>query len=81
MFAVGTDEPRNRPVAIPAQQRIRRALVTSGFGRLRHPAMSAQRSLTGGKRTLLGHRQIDAFDPFQTWAKPDSEPPACYNWR
>jgi len=33
------------------------------MARLRHPAMSAQRSLTGGKRTLLGHRQIDAFDP------------------
>jgi hypothetical protein len=28
--------------------------------------MSAQRSLTGGKRTLLGHRQIDAFDPQPT---------------
>jgi hypothetical protein len=36
------------------------------MARLRHPAMSAQSSLTGGKRTLLGHRQIDAFDPERT---------------
>jgi putative ABC transport system substrate-binding protein len=32
--------------------------------------MSAQKSLTGGKRTLLGNRQIDAFDPSQT--QPDN---------
>jgi hypothetical protein len=31
-------------------------------------AIAAQRSLTRGKRTLLGHRQIDAFDPNPTSA-------------
>jgi hypothetical protein len=44
-------------------------LVDRRLARLRHPAMSAQRSLTGGKRTLLGHLH-GGVSPLESYTGP-----------